>query len=267
MSWTKLVLAMLMMIGATSSGCVASEPVLRLTPLAESVFWIGGTAAVIQEGKSARVAAAFVRQQEDLVSFRVEVENTASTPILVGPSNFYYATCTRLADNRSRQCGPARWAVNPEKVLLDLDITRSRQKAGHMNEEALAAPLLFLSLGAAVAGTASRDHHATSLALHSAAMAGSALDASQFEDRQQASAYEMERANWETAALRKTTLLPGNRVVGLVYVARDVAANEVSLQMQIGDEVLTFRFRQIAIDTNRHRTAKEMFPDRDWRGQ
>lgn len=252
---------------AAASGCVAPEPVLRLTPLAQNVLWIGGMAAVIQEGSSARVAAAFVRQQGDLVSFRVEVENTANTPILVGPSNFYYATCTRSADNRNRQCGPARWAVNPEKVLLDLDIARSRQKASSMNGEALMAPLLFLSLGAALVGTGSHDHRATSLALHSAALAGNALDASQLEDNQQASTYEMERANWETASLRKTTLLPGNRVAGLVYVARDVAANEVSLQMQLGDEVLTFRFSQFAIDTHRHRTAQENFPGRDWRGQ
>jgi hypothetical protein len=231
------------------------------------VLWIGGTAAVIQEGKSARVAAAFVREQEELVSFRMEVENTASTPILVDPANVYYATCTRSADNRSRQCGPARWAVNPEKVLLDLDMARSRQKAGRMNEEAMAAPVLFLSLAAAMAGAASHDRHARSPALGSAALASSALKASQLEDQQQASTYEMERANWETAALRKTTLLPGNRVAGLVYVARDVAANEVSLQMQMGAEVLTFRFSQIAIDTNRHRTAQEVFPDRDWRGR
>jgi hypothetical protein len=73
--------------------------------------------------------------------------------------------------------------------------------------------------------------------------------------------------NWETAALRKTTLLPGDRVAGLVYVARDVAANEVSLQIRIGDEILNFPFKQIFPDARRHRTAKEMFPNSTWRGQ
>jgi hypothetical protein len=233
------------------------EPVLRLTPLSESVLWIGGRAAIVKEGRAARVAIAFARQQENLVSFRVEIENTANIPILIGPSNFYYATCTRSADRSSRQCLPARWAVNPEKAILDLDIARSRQKADSMNKEAFVAPLLFLDMAAAMTGSASRDHRTTSLALESIPE----------DDARQASAYELERANWETAALRKTTLLPGNRVAGLVYVARDVAANEVSLQIRIGDEVLDFPFKQILIDAMRHRTVQEMFPDRDRRGQ
>ena len=251
------VLCILIVTATTSSGCMTPEPVLRLTPLSERVLWIGGTAAIVKEGRAARVAVAFARQQGNLVSFRVEVENTASIPIIIGPSNFYYATCTRSADRSNRQCLPARWAVNPEKVLLDLDIARSRQIADGMNKGAVAAPLLFLDMAAAMTGSASRDHRTTSLALESIPA----------DDARQASAYELERANWETAALRKTTLLPGNRVAGLVYVARDVAANEVSLQSQIGDEVLDFPFKQILIDAMRHRTAQEMFPDRDWRGR
>jgi hypothetical protein len=66
--------------------------------------------------------------------------------------------------------------------------------------------------------------------------------------------------NWETAALRKTTLLPGNRVAGLVYIARDVAANEVTLQSRIGDEILDFPFKQVFIDANRHPTAQGSDP-------
>jgi hypothetical protein len=252
---------------AILSGCATAQPVLRLSPLSENMLWIGGTAAIVKEASVARVAVAFARQQEELVSFRVEIENTANVPMIVSPTNFYYATCTRLADGKSRQCSPARWAVNPEKVLLDLDIARSRQKAGSMNDEALVAPLLFLDMATAMMGLASGDHRTTSRALGNAALASGALASIQSDNQQQASAYELERANWETAALRKTTLLPGNRVAGLVFVARDMAANEVSLQIRLGDEILDFPFKQVFIDAVRHRTAHEMFPDREWRGQ
>jgi hypothetical protein len=136
-----------------------------------------------------------------------------------------------------------------------------------MNEEGLAAPLLFLSMGTAVVGAASHNQRTTALSLGNVALVSSASAASQSMDQQQASSYEVERANWETAALRKTTLLPGNRVAGLVYVMRDSTANEVSLQMRIGDEILDFQFKQIFIDARHHRTAKEVFPDSTWRGQ
>jgi hypothetical protein len=255
-----------LVLTALISGCVAPEPVLRLTPLAENVLWIAGQAATIKEGKAARVAVAFAHQQEALLGFRVEIENTASVPVLVNPSSSYYATCTRSPDGK-RQCHPARWAVDPETVLLNLDIAHSRQKADTMNEAALLTPLLFLSLGTAMVGTASRDHHATSNALGAGVLASTALDASQLKGQQQAMAYAMGRANWESAALRKSTLPPGGRVAGLLYVARDVAANEVSLQIRVGDEILTFAFNQLVIDARRRRTAAQAVPRLDWRGQ
>lgn len=219
---------------AVCAGCVAPAPVLRLTPRSDNVLWVGGMAAIIKQGKSARVAVAFARQEEELISFRVEIENTGLIPILVDPSSSYYATCTRSAKNGARQCHPTRWVFNPEEVLLDLDIAHSRQKADQMNREAFAGPMLLLTI--------------------------------QSESQEQASTYEIARVNWETEALRKTTLLPGNGVAGLVYVSRDLAANEVLLQIRIGDEVLGFPFNQTLINARRPRTTKDMSTNANWRG-
>jgi len=111
-------LAVLVATIAIGLGCVRAQPVLRLTPLSDNVLWVGGMAASVKEGKLARVAVAFARQQDDLVAFYVEIENTARIPILVDPSRSYYAACTRLAKSRPRRCHPAQWVVDPEKVLL-----------------------------------------------------------------------------------------------------------------------------------------------------
>ena len=111
-----------------------------------------------------------------------------------------------------------------------------------MNQEALAGPLLFLSRG--------RTLHAT-----------------EAKGQQQVTAYEMARANWETVALRKTTLLPENRLAGLVYVDSDLAGNEMSLNILIGNEVFDFPFRKTLVDARRPRPAKDMSPEANWRGQ
>ena len=248
------------LVAAATTGCASAEPVLRLTPLSNNVVWVAGEAAVIKEGKLARVAVAFARQQDDLVGFRIEIENTANAPILVDPSNFYYAACTRSADAQKRNCHPARWAVDPEKMLLALDIERSRQKANTMNAESLMAPILFLDLAVAVAGTASPNHRTTALALGAADLTAATLGAIQSDGQQQASGYELKRANWEAAAFRKTTLLPGTRAAGLVYVDRDLAANELALQIRIGDETLDFPFKQALVDARPPRAPNSFHP-------
>jgi len=256
-------LAVLVATIAIGLGCVRAQPVLRLTPLSDNVLWVGGMAASVKEGKLARVAVAFARQQDDLVAFYVEIENTARIPILVDPSRSYYAACTRLAKSRPRRCHPAQWVVDPEKVLLALDIAHARQQAYRMNQE-FAGPMLFLTMGTAMAGEARGNHRATSAALGNAALASGTLYGI---GQQQASAYEMVRANWEAEALRKTTLLPEGRVAGLVYIGRDFAANEVSLAIRIGDEIFEFPFQQILVDARRPRAVKDVSPEWNWRGQ
>ncbi len=236
--------AVVAMTIAVAGGCATAEPVIRLTPESNDVVWVGGSAAVIKKGISARVAVAFARAQDELVGFRVEIENGTTGPILIDPAKFYYAACVRSDDGNSRQCHPAHPVVDPEKVLLDLDIRHSRDKASNANAETLAATMLFPDLATTVAGAASGKHHTTAVGLNNAVAAGDALGAIQAEGQVQASSYEIQRANWETAAFRKSTILPGNRVAGLVFVDRDLTANEVRLEIRIGDDVLDFPFKQ-----------------------
>jgi hypothetical protein len=134
--------------------------------------------------------------------------------------------------------------VNPEKVPLDLDVAHARQVADHANQQGLAGAFLLLDMAAIAAAATSRDTRTTGMTLaHTARTAGAIVDIE--TDGQRASAvYQNQRAQWENAALRKTTLMPGNRMAGMVYLARDMTANHLRLQMRIGNEVMVFPFRQ-----------------------
>lgn len=217
---------------------------IRLSPQAENVVWVGGAATTSRQGKVARAASAFARQQGDQIAFRVEIENMSPAPILVDPARFYYRTCALRGTPRTRTCNPSHYVTNPEQVLLDLDVQNSRAKAESANTEAFWTTMLLLNATAAVAGVASGRHQIPTNVLVGAHMSATALDATASEDAHQASAYEIERANWAAAALRKTTLPPGKHVAGLVFIPRDESANEVSLQLRVGDDVLAFPFDQ-----------------------
>lgn len=228
------------------AGCVMPAPVLRLTPQSRNVVWIGGTAVTSQQGKNIRAAVAFVREQDNLLSFRVEIESVSDRPILVDPSRFYYLTCAQRRQPPTRVCNGSRYVVNPEQVLLDLDVANSRQAASAANAEAFFGAMFLLQATAGIAGAASGHGHGGAGVAMGATRTAYALDSVQHERRRQVSAYELDRANWSTAALRKSTLLLGDSVAGLVFLEKDPSVSEVSLQIRAGDDVLPFGFNQTA---------------------
>lgn len=232
-----------MLLGA---GCMMPAPVLRLTPQSKDVVWIGGTAVSSQQGRTARAAVAFVREQDNLLSFRVEIESLVDKPILVDPARFYYLTCARNGQPPARVCGNSHFAVNPEQALLDLDVAHSRQIASAANDEAFFGAMLLLQATAGVASAATGHGHAAAGVAIDAAGTAAALHSAEHANHRQISAYELERSNWATAALRKTTLFPGDRVAGLVFIEKNPSVSEVWLQIRAGDDVLPFGFDETA---------------------
>jgi hypothetical protein len=249
----------------TLSGCVMPEPVLRLTPLNENVVWRDGRAAQIKEGAPARVAVAFEQEatlaSRRLVGFRVEIQNVSDKPFLVNPMGFYYAACV-TAPNGTRKCQPSHLAVNPEQVLLDLDLQHSRRQADVANEAALGTALLFLDLATATASLASSGHHRATVPLAGAAAAGASVSATYARGEAEATDYELQRSDWSSTALRKTTLLPGEGVAGVVFIDRQLDAGQIILAVRFDDHVLDFPFRQIRYDARPRTTSAASRPTR-----
>jgi len=200
-----------------------------------------------------------------MVAFHVEIENTGAEPFLIGPADIYYAACNRSEDGHARRCGAAHWVADPEKMLLALDVARSRQAAGEANQEALVGPLILLDMAAAVGGSTSRNSHARARCVAGVDRALATTAAIQLEQQRHVVIFESERLRWANAALRKTTLAPGGRAAGTIYLPRDTAADEISVQVRMGKETLDFPFKQTLVDARPVRTANSMFPDK-WRG-
>jgi len=228
------------------AGCMMPAPVLRLAPQSKELVWIGGTAVTSQRGQGARAAVAFVREQGNHLAFRVEIESLSDKPILVDPARFYYVTCAQKGQPPTRMCSKSRYVTNPEQALLDLDVAESRRTAGAANDEAFFGAMMLLEATAVVAGATTRHGNGMTAPLIAAGETAASLRAAEQANFHQASAYELERANWSTAALRKSTLFPGGRVAGLVFVEKDPSVSEVSLQIRAGADILPFGFDQTA---------------------
>jgi hypothetical protein len=234
------------------AGCIAPEPVLRLSPLSHEVVWSEGRAAQVKGNAVARVAVAFEREwtlaNRPLVGFRVEIQNVSADPFLVVPSRFYYAVCSRPADGKGRACLPSHPAVNPEQVLLDLDMEHARKQAGAANEEALGGALFFLNLAAGMANVANGNRRGLGAAAAGAAVSSSIISSASAEGEAENANYESARSNWSDTALRKTTVLPGQGAAGIVFIDRQLDAREIVLAVRIDDKALDFPFEQIRYD-------------------
>jgi len=237
---------------ATLAGCFAPEPVLRLSPLSHEVVWNEGRAAQVKENDVARVAVAFEREwtlaNRPMVGFRVEIQNVSDKPFLVVPSHFYYAVCSRTADGKGRLCQLSHPAVNPEQLLLDLDIQHARDQAHAANDEALGSALLFLDLAAGMANVAKGNGRGVGAAVTGAAVSGSIVSSASADGNAEAANYEFARSNWSATALRKTTLLPGKGAAGVVLIDRQLDAREIVLAVRIEDKALDFPFEQTRYD-------------------
>jgi hypothetical protein len=228
-------LGMLAAVPLLGAGCATAAPVVRLAPRANDVIWVAGRAAVARDKDGVHVAVAFDRQEEHLLAVRIEVENRNDHPVDVDPNNMTYTTCTGTA---RETCRPGDTVVDPEGELFALDARRSRERAAAANDRTAAAPLIFLGalgdLANASGGTLTDNAGTASLeADHDEARHARAL-----------SRVEAEKQMWSTAALRRTTLFPGQILAGTVYVPIDPHARLVWIQVEIGMRRFPFCFEQ-----------------------
>jgi hypothetical protein len=232
----------LLLLAIDASGCAFAQPVLRLTPRSKDVVWVGGTGMVRQETKNMRVAMAFAREENGMPGFRVEVQNLSPDTVVIEPSAFSYIYCNRIPGAADATCGLRLLAVDPESMLLELDMQRSRQKAENANDQSFHATMMLLELTAGLAGAGKgRPNGGIPLAT----IEGQALNAAADREKLQASGYDLERENWATGSFRKSTLFPDKAAAGLVFIERNLKATEVWFLVQVGGDKLFFGFDQV----------------------
>jgi hypothetical protein len=225
----------------SASACVTAGPVVRVYPDTPDVVWRSGRGIVERQGAAARVAMAFDHQDEDRLAFRVEVENTGADRVDIDPRNVSYVSCAGTA------CGAALPVMDPEQALVALDAARARERADAANSETASAVLLLLNVTASVAAVASGDGRAAGqFAAEGSRVAADAENRASHSDRT-LSTIQAEKINWQVAALRRTTLFPGQGLAAEVYVPIRSTATALRVSVRVRGERFTFPFKQVVV--------------------
>jgi hypothetical protein len=223
--------------------CGATASAVRLHPEAPNVVWRSGRGIVEKDVPGARVALAFDRQDSRRLVFRLEVQNTGEDRVEIDPRQMTFVACVSVP----HQCVHEQPVIDPEAELANLDRERSSEEHERADRALAGLPLLLLSPIVAIAATgAGDDKSARRLARESRAERADDERADARTDRR-LSQIAGEKLTWEAAALRRTTLFPGEGLAGEVYVPTDREATALWVGVRVRGERSWFPFRQAAL--------------------
>lgn len=209
-------------------GCATPIPVVRLSLDNPGGIWVAGRETAVNDVAGVRVAAAFERGTEGVITFRVEVQNDSEQAVEVSPSQIWFTRCRGPV---GLVCDSPVYVRDPERALASIDRDAAVARADAINSEGLTSGLLLLSAVADVASLAAGDHSARSSSADTLALA----HAEKANHELLASSIESTRQMWADVALRRTTVTPGHGAGGLVFMPADTEATFVRLTVAIGD--------------------------------
>jgi hypothetical protein len=245
----QLALAPTLVFSLCLSACTPA-PVLRLTPVAQvgaSQDWHEGQRNVWRDDGQihAEVNVAWVRH--DRLVFAVRFHNAGDSPVLISPERFYYQPVTGPGPD-APPCGSTALALDPERVLLDLDEAEVRADADRETDMAVTGVLALLDVVTSVASAVSDEADASNASTAEEDYEDvdwlwefAEIDA---EHDSKVAAIESQREHWSREVLRKTTLYPGESIGGLVHFATSPKARYLRVVLAVGQEESTFLFRQ-----------------------
>ncbi len=225
--------------------CSTPKAVVRMNPETEQTKWFYGKEYALDSLNGVSVSMAFNRLIRPYIIFDMEVINNSNLPLLVDPASLFYKFSgdTIYTDSASVRF----YAADPEKELFDIDMEISRLEARQKNSAMIGLVAAGVGVIAAITSGVENDYDNSeryALAADASFIASDIAAAVSVENDIEAMENEDLRYRWENAALRKTTLDPGQAIRGHLYFDYQPEARFYRFFFPIDDDYITHTFRQ-----------------------
>jgi len=203
------------------SGCTSYQVVSD----SNNLLWKNGRGYETTENQNVRLTAASDPHVRNSRTFYVEVINKSSQPIVVGPDSFYV-----------QHAGQNWAAVDPEAHIgaLANDMSYNQARAQTTTADVVVSALDTVSV---LSGSETKEER------HEREYRQDQRAQEQSQAAQQASIDQQEIASWQTQALRKNTLAPGQQMAGFLQFELDLQAGPLLLNLAAPDSSLSVPFR------------------------
>ncbi len=215
--------------------CTPRLATLHLTPEQDSF----NEQQIVQlENEEIRFECDFLQATPYDLLFQVKIDNHSSRTAWIVPQDFYYEALDGNGRILSRQ-----YAFDPEDLLFEIDASIADDQRAIKTTNTLGWIFFGLDVVATAVGVANNDENAPLYAIES----GVNLLATQAETaamKRHVVYLQGERAYYDNAAIRDTTLAPGDRIEGLIVFPRLDAAEQLRFRYEISGEPFIVTYRQ-----------------------
>jgi len=229
-------------VAGALAGCATLPPVYQLSPSVSDVTWSAGRPVVQRELDGVQVAVAFTQPAPDKLGLRVQISNVAAEGFEVSPKNVTFTACSGTVN---ASCAPTAWVMDPETELARLDRGARDETASAAAAQGALTFLLVLNAVADVGAIASG--HADRSTGSGTAATADLMDSTAANHQHALGQLQTEWDFWANAALRRSTVAPGQSVAGVVMVPVYPKARYLWLHVKIGPRQFSFRFDQAAV--------------------
>lgn len=223
--------------------CAAPQPVARLEPILQkgTATWSHGNQRItLPEQNGLQLSTAYRASDPHHLMLEFHIQNRSNKAVLVTPEQFFYEalaadTTTILATS---------YANDPEKELLQMELTESRLRAEQQNETT--SELFAIAIDIADDIT---DRNETQAERN---LEWTEQEARHAEYESSQANYEInfrsmneKRDYWANRTIRRTTVEPGYELAGSVFFPRNNEARFIRVHFVIDNQTFTATFKQV----------------------
>lgn len=229
------------------AGC-SSQKLFSIDPAEEGIDYQEGNKIAVFEDSLFASTINFEHQYGDQLVFFTYFENNSDSAVIVDPGEFYYQLYKNSNDIDTNRLLIKRTAFDPE---LQIDAMNTGMRDAENEKAALTFLNCLVGTASVVAAVATDDED------DECDESFSVVDAigSTIENQtaiEESYDYEMadlfaQREFWKNEVLRKTTLYPGERIGGLVHFPLHEEAGWLKINLILGPEIHSFKFKQSLI--------------------
>lgn len=226
------------------SSCAAPQPVSRLNPLQEPVYWSYGAKFVqLPAQEDLQMEVAFIRSTAQHLLFEVTLQNRSNQTFLVTPEVFRLQP---LGIDRRPLPVAALPAADPEQILLELDKQESKQVAEDANQATIAMLNSALNIVEDISSTSkSVDAEERALRMQERQEDDAYYANREYENEMELISISEQRSYWANNTIRRTHLKPGFEMTGLVFFPRYNDASLLEARFPVEHLEFSVPYRQV----------------------
>lgn len=219
------------------TACFSPKPVIRMEAADEHYYeWNYGRQLVFTDKEDLTAKVMFDKYTRKHLIFDIEIINNGNEKVVVNPEEWWLEPVPAPTKTQ-------RFALDPEKEILNLELNDSREEAYAKNAAAIAG-VAAVAATVAIAAKGSSANTTQDVSGNTIVYLDPNVYIPVVPGVAPSYIPPTEKEFWETLALRKTTVPPGYKVGGKVVFPRYDRAPTLKLHLPVAGKELLVTLRQ-----------------------